>query len=185
MSDTPLVPVKTPSPGIYRLDPDHSSAGFAVMHKVSKFRGSFAHFDATLEVSPGGDLSLAGSADVRSLLVKNTEQSGHLQSPEFFDAARHPSITFRSSSIALASDNAISLTGDLTVRGQTRPIEATGVLTFVEDDLHGRARVGMDLAAEVDRTAFGLVWNQALPGGGFAVADDVTLTVELELPKVA
>jgi len=170
-------------PGTYRLDPVHSTVGFAVMHKVSRFRGGFADFDATLVVDESGEMKLAGVAQVGSVQVKNDEQGAHLQSPEFFDATRHPAISFQSTSVTLEPLGALTVVGELTLRGHAEVVEARGTLTYVPDDLHDQERVGIDLEAVVDRTVFGLRWNQPLPGGGVAVAHEVTLTVELELPK--
>jgi polyisoprenoid-binding protein YceI len=171
------------TPGTYRLDPVHSTVGFAVMHKVSRFRAGFAEFDAQLEVAEDGQMKLLGSASVRSVRVKNPEQEAHLQSAEFFDASRHPQITFTSTSVTVGPGNALSVEGDLTVRGHTERVTGTGSIHYVPDDLHDQERVGIDLEAVVDRTLFGLRWNQALPGGGVAVSHEVTLAVELELPK--
>jgi polyisoprenoid-binding protein YceI len=173
----------TVTPGTYRLDPDHSTVGFAVMHKVSRFRASFADFDATLEVDAEGGLLLTGTASVGSVQVKNVEQGAHLQSPEFFDAERHPLISFRSTAVDLAADGTLAVAGELTLRGHMEVVHATGTLTYVPDDLHDQERVGIDLETVVDRTRFGLNWNQPLPNGGVAVSNEVTLLVELELPK--
>ncbi|MCW2643966.1 MAG: YceI family protein [Pseudonocardiales bacterium] len=173
----------TVTPGTYRLDPDHSTVGFAVMHKVSRFRATFADFDATLDVDEAGAMTLSGQASVESVQVKNVEQGAHLQSPEFFDAERHPRISFRSTSVVVGPGGALTVEGELTLRGHVEPVSASGTLTYVPDDLHDQERVGIDLEAVVDRTSFGLNWNQPLPNGGVAVSNDVTLLVELELPK--
>jgi polyisoprenoid-binding protein YceI len=179
MSDTKT----TVTPGVYRLDPVHSTVGFSVMHKVSRFRAGFADVDATLTVDGDGQMTLSGVAHVSSVQVKNAEQAAHLQSPEFFDATRFPAITFDSTSVAVSDDGELTVVGELALRGHSETVEATGTITYVPDDLHDQERVGIDLMAVVDRTVFGLRWNQALPGGGVAVEDDVTITVELELPK--
>jgi polyisoprenoid-binding protein YceI len=167
------------------MDPDHSSVGFVVLHKVSRFRAGFAEFDVTLVVGEDGVLSLEGMVRVKSLKVKNAEQAAHLKSPEFFDASRHPGLTFHSTSVTLDSYNRLQVIGALTVRGHTEIVQGAGTLTYVGDDLHDHERVGIDLEAVVDRTRFGLKWNQALPGGGFAVANEVTILVEIELPKAS
>jgi polyisoprenoid-binding protein YceI len=169
------------APGTYRLDAVHSSIGFAVMHKVSRFRGGFGTFDATLTADTDGALSLAGSAGVASVQVKDPTMAAHLQSPDFFDAERHPDATFRSTSVRAGADGALTVAGELTLRGHTRAVEATGTLNFVADDGHGRPRVGIDLETVVDRSAFGISFAQELPGGGVNVENAVTISVELEL----
>jgi polyisoprenoid-binding protein YceI len=169
------------TPGTYRLDPIHSSVGFAVLHKVSKFRGGFGTFDATLIADADGALALSGSAGVASVQVKDPTMAAHLQSPDFFDAERHPDATFRSTSVRAGADGTLAVSGELTLRGTTRAVEATGMLTFVADDGHGRPRVGLDLETVIDRNGFGISFAQELPGGGVNVESAVTLSVELEL----
>ena len=168
------------TPGVYRLDPIHSSAGFVVRHKVSKFRGSFTQLDAKLEVAETGELQLQGTASVASVVVKSGDMEAHLLSPSFFDADRYPQITFESSEIIFAADGALTVTGALTMRGHTESVTATGTFSALDDDGHGRRLVGIDLETVVDRTDFGISFVQQLPGGGVAVETDVTLSVELE-----
>ena len=175
--------VVTVTPGTYRLDHVHSTVGFAVLHKVSKFRATFADFDATLAVDPAAQLALTGAASVASVQVKDKQMGAHLQSPDFFDAERHPDITFDSTSVRVDPDGRLAVAGELTIRGHKRTVEATGTLTAVGDDGHGRERVGLDLEAVIDRQDFGISFSQRLPGGGLAVANAVTLNVELELAK--
>lgn len=174
----------TPTPGRYRLDPVHSTIGFAVLHKVSRFRAGFASFDATLVVAEDGSMELEGSASVGSVQVKNPDMDVHLRSPEFFDVSRHPGIAFRSTAVTLSDEEGrLVVVGDLTIRGHTERIEARGTFAYVPDDAHAVERVGIDLEATVDRTAFGMRWNMPLPRGGFALANTVTVTGELELAK--
>jgi polyisoprenoid-binding protein YceI len=162
--------------GAWTLDPIHSSAGFAVKHMVvATFRGGFERFDATLR-----DGRLEGAVDVRSVDVKDETLAAHLQSPDFFDAARHPEIRFASTSIERDGDQ-IALRGELTIKGVTRPVEARGTLAGPHEDIAGATKLGLSLEAVVDRTAYGLSWNAPLPKGGVALANDVTLRVDLEL----
>ena len=166
--------------GTYVLDPIHSSASFAVKHMVvSTFRGRFEKFDATLV-----DGKLTGTVDVGSIVVKDENLAAHLQSPEFFDAERHPELRFESTDIRRDGDEVV-VDGELTLKGITRPVEARGtiegpVTTFGDVD-----KVGLTLEAIIDRTEFGLNWNAPLPKGGFALANDVKLIVELELAEQA
>jgi len=171
----------TVAPGIYRLDPVHSTVGFAVMHKVSKFRGTFGAFDAVLEVDDDGAIQLTGAASVASVQVKNPDMAVHLQSPDFFDAERHPDVTFRSTAVRVDDAGELEVSGELTMRGHTQPVGALGTLSYVADDGHGHGRVGIDLSTVVDRDDFGISFVQPLPGGGVNSESAVTLTVELEL----
>lgn len=171
------------TPGTYQLDQIHSSVGFAVKHKVSKFRGGFADFEATLTVEPTGAMSLTGSAAVASIQVKNDHQAMDLLSPNFFDAERFPRLEFRSTSVTVDVDGTLKVTGELSMRGHTRPVLASGTLAAVADDGHGRELIGLDLEAVVDRTDFGISFAQNLPGGGIAVETAVTLNAELEFVR--
>ena len=162
--------------GTWRADPVHSSVSFAVKYLgVATFAGTLTDFDATL-----ADGALTGSARVASIEVKDENLYGHLQSPEFFDAERHPELTFSGTD---AGDGRFE--GELTIKGVTRPVTLQATVTGPVTDPHGNERHGLALTAVVDRTEFGLAWNAPLPGGGFALADDVTLTADLSLLKAA
>ena len=166
--------------GTYTSDPVHSSTGFAVKHMLATFRGSFAAFDAELTVDEDGRARLVGSVPVDTVVVKDENLVAHLQSPEFFDAEQYPRITFESTDIAI-EDGAVTVTGDLTLKGHTERVTATGTIVGPVEDPFGNTKVGLNLETVVDRTKFGLNWNAPLPKGGFMLANDVTLSVDLEL----
>jgi polyisoprenoid-binding protein YceI len=166
--------------GTWGLDPTHSSASFAVKHMaVATFRGLFDKFDATLNVDQDS-AELRGTVDVRSLTVKDENLQAHLGSPEFFDVERYPEIDFRSTSLRREGDNLI-VDGELTIKGNTRAVEARGTIGGPAVTLGDAIKLGVVLETVVDRTEFGLSWNAPLPKGGFAVANEVKLTIELEL----
>jgi polyisoprenoid-binding protein YceI len=166
--------------GTYVLDPIHSSASFAVKHMiVSTFRGRFEKFDATLV-----DGKLTGTVDVGSIVVKDENLAAHLQSPEFFDAERHPELRFVSSEIRPDGDEVV-VDGELTIKGITKAVEARGTIEGPAVTFGDVNKVGLSLEAIIDRTEFGLNWNAPLPKGGFALANDVKLIVELELAEQA
>jgi polyisoprenoid-binding protein YceI len=166
--------------GTWRLDPTHSSATFAVKHMaVSTFRGRFEMFDATLIVDRDS-AELIGTADAGSVVVKDESLQAHLRSPDFFDIERYPAITFRSTALRREGDDLI-VDGELTIKGHTRAIEARGRSGGPAVILGDETRLGLTLETVVDRTDFGLNWNAPLPKGGFALANDVKLTIELEL----
>jgi len=162
--------------GTWRLDPVHSSAGFAVRHMVvATFRGRFERFDATLR-----DGRLEGAVDVRSVEVKDEALAAHLQSPEFFDSDRHPEIRFASNVIERrGTDEEVVVQGELTIKGVTRPVEARGAIAGPHEDIAGATKLGLSLEATVDRTAYGLSWNAPLPKGGLALANEIKLVVDL------
>lgn len=166
--------------GTYTSDPVHSTTGFAVKHMLATFRGSFAAFDAQLTVDEDGRAKLVGSVPVDTVVVKDENLAAHLQSPEFFDAEQHPEIRFESTEIAI-DGQAVTVTGDLTLKGHTERVTAEGALVGPIEDPFGNTKLGLQLETVVDRTKFGLNWNAPLPKGGFMLANDVTLSVDLEL----
>jgi polyisoprenoid-binding protein YceI len=169
--------------GTWKLDPIHSSAGFAVKHMVvATFRGRFDNFDATLEVGEDGQGKLVGTVDANSVIVKDENLQAHLRTPDFFDTERYPEIKFESTSIRRDGDELV-VDGNLTIKDQTHPVEGRGTITDPHENIAGKNGIGVTLETKVDRTQFGLNWNAPLPKGGFAVADDVALTVELELSE--
>jgi polyisoprenoid-binding protein YceI len=168
--------------GTWNVDAVHSQIGFAVEYVVGTFRGSFAPVDVRLEVGEDGATTFVGSAPVTGVKVQDENLSAHLQSPEFFDAERTPDISFSSTAIRRSGDE-IAIAGELTIKGVTQPIEAKGTITDPVDDPYGGVRFGLKLETTVDRTKFGLNWNNPLPNGQPSLANDVTLTAELYLVK--
>lgn len=168
--------------GSYGVDPVHSTIGFAVVHNgVSTFRSGFRSYEAKLTGGEGPQLT--GSVEVSSVDVSEEMLKGHLLSPEFFDAERFPRLQFRSTAFEVAGDGALSVRGELEVRGETHEVEATGRFAELGADLAGSARVGLSLAAKVDRRSFGLDWQAELPSGGEVLDYEVAIAVELELVR--
>jgi polyisoprenoid-binding protein YceI len=169
--------------GTWTLDPIHSSASFAVKHMVvATFRGRFEDFDATLEVGENGDAKLVGVVKTDSIVVKDENLAGHLKSPDFFDTERYPELRYEASSIRREGEELI-VDGELTIKGKTNPVQGRGTVVGPHEDIAGNTKIGLTLETTIDRTQFGLEWNAPLPKGGFALANDVTLTVELELAR--
>ena len=171
----------TPFAGIFDADPVHSSFGFAVRYQgVSLFKGTLDDVTATLD-----DGRLEGVAQVESISIRTPEQfRAHVLSVEFFDAENHPEITFAAADIAL-DDGTATVNGELTIKGITRPVQATGTWIAPEADAFGSTRGHLNLEAQIDRTEFDMNWNAPLPSGGKALANEVTLTVELSLVEQA
>lgn len=168
--------------GNYVADPVHSSFGFAVRYQgVSIFRGSLSDVTASLN-----DGHLEGVAKVESISIRSPEQfRAHLLSAEFFDVEKHPELSFTSSQVDLREDGTVQVAGELTIKGITRPVQATGAWTAPAADAFGNTRGHLQLEAVVDRTEYDLNWNVPLPSGGNALANDVTLTIELSLIEQA
>ena len=162
--------------GTWAIDTTHSSAGFEIAYNLATFRGRFHEFAARLE-----DGVLTGSVQPASVDVSDENLAAHLRTPEFFDVETHPEIAFASRSIDVDEDGNLRLEGDFTIKGITKPVTATGRFAHFEQDAFGSPRVTFTLEALIDRTEFDLAWNIRLPGGGFALADDVRLLVDLQL----
>lgn len=168
--------------GNWSVDPTHSSAAFAVKHMaVATFRGRFEKIDGALNVDEGS-AELLGSVEVASLRVQDENLQGHLGSPDFFDLERYPTISFRSTALRREGDELI-VDGELTIKGNSRAVEGRGTIDGPAVTLGDAVKVGIVLETVIDRTEFGLNWNAPLPKGGIAVANDVKLTIELELVK--
>lgn len=162
--------------GTWAVDPVHSKIGFAVKHLgVSWFRGSFDQIEGALDES-----GLVGTADVTSVAVDEPNLKGHLLSPDFFDAERHPQLTFRSNDVRVDGD-AVAIDGEITIKGVSRPLSLSGTIGGPVENPYGKVVLGLDVEGTVDRREFGLDWNAPLPGGGLTVANEVTITGELEL----
>lgn len=159
--------------GTWALDPVHSTIGFELPYLAGTFRGHFTDVDAKLTAD-----SLTGAARVASVDVKDENLAGHLQSPEFFDAERHPELTFASSSIE-RDDESLKVAGELTIRGITKAVELAGTIAGPITDAFGNERVNVTLETTVDRTEFGLNWNMPLPNGQPALQNEVKLVAEL------
>jgi polyisoprenoid-binding protein YceI len=165
--------------GTWTADTVHSEIGFSVEYMAGTFRGTFSKF--TAEVVDG---KVRGTADVSSIQVKDPSLEAHLQGPDFFDAERHPELRFESEEIE-RSGNDVTVRGEITIKGQTHPIELTGTISDPITDPYGNERFGIKLEATVDRTQYGISWNNPLPSGEPALANDVTLVAELQFVKAA
>jgi len=168
----------TPLAGTFASDPVHSSFGFAVKYQnISIFRGTLGDVAATL-----ADGRLEGTAKVESISIRTPEQfRAHVLSADFFDAENHPEVKFASSDLNLADDGTATVNGELTIRGATNPVTATGTWMAPAADAFGNTRAHLQLETVIDRTKYGLNWNMPLPSGGNALGNDVTLTVDIAL----
>jgi polyisoprenoid-binding protein YceI len=170
--------------GSYAVDPVHSSVGFAVRHAgATTYRSGFKRYEARL--TGGEQPSLEGTVEVASIDIPEEQLKGHLLSPDFFDAERHPRLRFESSELEVAEDGSVRLRGELEIRGQRHEVTATGTFGAGGEYLDGSSRIGLSLAVGVDRRDFGLDWNAELPSGGLALEFDVEIAVELQFVKEA
>jgi polyisoprenoid-binding protein YceI len=165
--------------GTWQADVVHSTIGFAVPYMAGTFQGTFSDFDANL-----ADGALRGAAEVASVQVKDPNLQAHLQSPEFFDAERFPRLSFEARDVRRSGDE-LTISGELTLKGHTEAVEITGRISDPAPDPYGGERFGLRLETTVDRTRFGLNWNNPLPSGEPALSDQVKIVVDLQLAKAA
>jgi polyisoprenoid-binding protein YceI len=163
--------------GTWSADTVHSTVGFAVPYLAGTFQGTFSDFEARLS-----DGVLRGTAEVGSVQVKDPNLEAHLQSPDFFDAERFPQLSFEAKGINRSGGD-LTIAGEVTLKGHTEAVEITGHVNDPTPDPYGGERFGLQLETTVDRTKFGLNWNNPLPSGDPALANDVTIIVDLQLAK--
>jgi polyisoprenoid-binding protein YceI len=180
---TTTTEVRRAPTGTWQLDRTHSSVGFEVPYLVGTFKGQFRDADAKLVV---GDrtATIKGAAQVESVDVKDENLAAHLQSPDFFDAERHPELIFSATDVDLTRET-VAAHGSLTIKGVTRPVEVTGRITDTLVDGYGQERIGLELTTTVNRHDFGVSWNMPLPTGEPSVGDEVTIVTELYFVKEA
>lgn len=169
--------------GTWNLDPIHSRVDFEVSYLAGTFKGHFNEIAAELTVDDER-ATLEGTTNVGSIDVNEENLSAHLQSPDFFDAERFPTLRFVAEDVDLDSESVV-VAGEITIKGVTKSVEVTGTLSEPMADAYGNERLGLKLSARVDRTDFGVDWNTPLPTGDPALANDVTIVAELQLVKAA
>jgi polyisoprenoid-binding protein YceI len=176
---TTLVPT-----GTWTVDPAHSKVGFAVKHMgIATVRGVFKEFSGTLQV--GEEIVASGAAQTASVDTNEQQRDDHLRSPDFFDAATHPELTFASTAIEADGEDEFTITGDLTIHGVTRPVQLKAEIQGVDVDPWGNERVGLEITGQISRGDFGMTFNQALGSGNVLVSDKVKLALDISAVKQA
>jgi polyisoprenoid-binding protein YceI len=167
-SSTAVIPT-----GTWSVDPVHSSVEFDVTHAgIATVKGRALVIAGTIR--GGEEPSIEGTVDATSLTTFDDTRDAHLRTPDFFDAERYPELRFLSSSVE-DRDGELVVTGDITIRGVTKPLELRGTFRGETLDAYGNERIGLDLAGTVDRTQFGVSWNAPLPGGGYLLPDEIPM----------
>ena len=171
--------------GTYSVDPSHSRVEFAVKHLgIATVKGSFASFEGTLEL--GEDLASSrayGSVETASLDTKEDKRDAHLRSPDFFDAETHPRLTFESTEIRRIDEDTLEITGELELRGVKREITLEAEVQGTETDPWGNERVGLEVRGQLNRSDYGLTWNQVLGSGNVLVGEKVKLALDISAVK--
>ena len=174
-----------PVAGTYEIDPAHTAVEFVGRHlMITKVRGRFGDVRGQITIAEEPEASHAEvEIGVASLSTGDADRDAHLRSGDFFDVETYPTITFRSTSVRAAGDSTWELTGDLTVRDQTRPVTLQVDFDGANVSPLGDERIGFSAATEVNREDFGLTWNVALETGGLLVGK--TARIELSVQAIA
>jgi polyisoprenoid-binding protein YceI len=162
------------------FDPAHSQIQFSVKHMgISTVRGTFDQFSGSIDEDNGQASAVTVDIDVASLNTGNGQRDGHLRSPDFFDVENHPKATFALTKFERSGDE-VTATGDLTIRGTTRPVTLKGEIGGPAKDPWGNQKVSATLETKIPRKEWGLVWNVALEAGGVLVSEDVKLVIDIQ-----
>ncbi len=173
--------------GTWNVDPAHSSVEFQVKHMgIATVKGFFGEFGGKLEVGESLEQAQAeGVVKVDSISTREEARDGHLKSPDFFDAANHPEITFRSTRIAPAGKGGVTIDGDLTIRGVTNPISLEATIDGPDTDPWGNERVGVEAVTTINRSDYEMKFNQALGSGNMLVSDKVNIVLQISAVKAS
>jgi len=183
---TTATATETPARTTWTIDPVHSQVEFAVRHlMISTVRGRFAGVTGTVVADEGhpGTAQVDVTIDVHTIDTREPQRDAHLKSADFFDAEKFPVLTFKSTDVADVKGDRFKLVGDLTMHGVTREVVLDVTAEGRGKDPWGGERAGYSALARVNRSDFGLTWNQVLETGGIAVGDEIKISVDLELVK--
>lgn len=171
--------------GTWTVDPIHSSIGFEVKHfGISTFRGRFTGYEGRIETADGSLERVEGTVQVDSVDVKDEALAGHLQSEDFFDAANTPSIDFKSTGVRRVEDG-YELDGELTIRGETRPVTLDVQVDGAGEDPFGGHRISVTGSGEINRFDYGIPFNAKTPNGALVAGEKVRLVLSVEAVKEA
>lgn len=173
----------------WQIDPTHSTVELAVKHMMfTTVRGRFKDVKGTIEVDEQNPNSSVVDVEIGagSLDTGTADRDAHLRSPDFLDVEKYPTVTFRSTKVegAMAKEgDKFTVTGDLTIRGTTKPVTLDCVFEGTGKDPWGGTRAGIRATTKIDRRDWGLTWNQALETGGILVANDLRIEIEAQAVK--
>jgi polyisoprenoid-binding protein YceI len=175
------------APETWTIDSAHSSTAFAVKHLViSTVRGQFDRTSGELKLDPADPSrsSVQATIDAASVDTREPKRDDHLRSADFLDVARYPTITFRSTKVAAAGEGKLTVAGDLTLRGVTRPVTLEVTTSPEVKGMGGETRRGFTATTRISRKEFGLTWNKAVEAGP-VVGDEVAITLDVEAVRAA
>jgi polyisoprenoid-binding protein YceI len=168
----------------WTIDPAHSAAQFQVKHlMISTVRGEFGKISGKVTFDRKNYSTIKAEAiiNVASINTREPKRDDHLRSPDFFDAAKYPNITFKSKRVESIKGNKFNLVGDLTIRGVTKEITLIVEATPIVKGMTGESRIGAQATAKLNRQDYGVKWNRSLDSGGVVVGDEIQIILDLEL----
>ncbi len=179
-----LAPAARAEKETFTFDKVHSEFGFKVRHFVSKVGGRFTKFDGTIEIDRANPAasSVKLKIEAASIDTGNPAREKHLNSPDFFDTSKFPEITFNSTTIVAKSKDVYEVTGNLTVKGVTKPVVLTVAANGFANDGHGGQKAGFDVTGKINRKDFGVSWNSMVDGNAM-LGDDVDILITVEANK--
>lgn len=166
----------------WTIDPTHSEVGFKVKHMMfTNVKGLFNDYSADIDFNDDlKEANLQFEAKINSIFTNNADRDNHLKSADFFDAEQYPTLNFKSTNIQ-GNGSEYEITGDLTIKGITKPITLNAEFSGLMTDPWGNTKVGLNLDGKINRKDFGLTYNAALETGGVLVGEDVKLNAEIQL----
>lgn len=169
----------------YTIDKSHTTVGFEVRHIFTNLGGKFTDFDGTIEIDRAKPESSSVEFTIRatSIFTNEPKRDEHLRSADFFDVAKYPTITFKSTSVRPAGKDSFQVEGDLTMRGVTKRVTLPVKLLGEGKDPWGNQKMGLETEITLNRKEFGLTWNKALETGGLLVGEDVRVQIAIEANK--
>ncbi|ACU57881.1 YceI family protein [Chitinophaga pinensis] len=173
---------------IWKIDASHSDVEFKVKHlMISSVTGYFGKYEGTAESSSDDftDAKITFEADVNSISTKNEQRDQHLQAEDFFHAAQYPKLSFVSTGVKKVDDENYKVTGDLTLRGVTKPVELAVEFSGIVKDPYGQTKAGFDIKGKINRKDFGVSFHAVTDNGGLVLGDEVKLQASVQLVKQA
>jgi polyisoprenoid-binding protein YceI len=170
------------------IDPMHSEVQFKVKHLViSTVTGFFKSFEGSLESENDDfeDAEIDFSLDIDSIDTNQSQRDEHLKSPDFFDAAQHPKISFKSTSFKKTGDDEFKLAGDLTIKGITKPVILNAEYGGSTNDFYGNTKAGFEVTGKINRKDFGLVYDGVTEAGSVVLGEDIKLLINVQFAKQA
>ncbi|WP_026750820.1 YceI family protein [Sediminibacterium sp. C3] len=173
---------------IYKIDLMHSEVTFKVKHlMITNVTGSFQQFDATMEANAEdfSDAKISFEADINSISTGNEQRDTHLKSDDFFSAEQFPKLSFTSTSFTHKGGSDYVLNGDLTIKGNTKPVSLNVEFGGRMTDFYGQDKAGFEISGKINRSEFGLTWSAVTEAGGVVVSDEIKLNLAVQMVKQA